>query len=330
MRQIAKENRPIRHMEMIAYSAKEMFQKAHHKPACDLLEEFEPKELVSVVRIGTFVDLAEGPFCEELKGAFAFQIVKLQHFGDGEIRVEGVVAADKETLKVFLKKLRRYDEENHLRLGKKRRFWELLEGNLLWLEKGMEIREKLLAFLKHHAPFSPMAIEGCSNALELYGKSLKMQTTRTVSTWAVVKRGEGFEGNAGLFEEVAQTVVEQKIYCSDEEKRLVTLSLLQSIHKTLIILGFHPLLCLAAARGGAKRLNWLEPELKKLVGSFRFEPKEIGETELRWIVADGLGVERIAAQIEVGEILKCKLGVERILALLLELRAENLTQDLQV
>src|SRR3989344_2475165 len=145
MRQIVREERPLREMVMVACSAKELLLKRGHPAAVDALEELEPKELVSLLRIGDFVDLAEGPFCPSLDEVGAFQILSIQSLGDQEHRVEGCAAASKDVLKALTRKLASYAENNHLVLGQKLGLWKWFGSRILWLEKGPRARQELIS-----------------------------------------------------------------------------------------------------------------------------------------------------------------------------------------
>ncbi len=328
MRQIVREDRPIRQMEMVAFSAKEMFRKAHHAAACDVLDELNPKEIVSIVRIGQFADLAEGPFCHSVRHAQAFQVTSFKSLGDGEYRVEGCVAQDKDELKAFLRKMRRYEEENHFVVGSNKKFWEISSERILWLPRGLKMREQLSAFFKQKIGSGSIEVQGKETLVEQYGRKIASQKG-CCALWLAGPRGQDPEGMGALFEETCQTWLQEKIYCNEKEMRKSLFSLLQSIQKTLIILGFHPQVCLQACRVGEKRVKTLEQGLLELGVNVRLEPSEVNCAKALWLVQDGLGRPRIVVELEVGDGLNMKLGLERIIALLLELRAETLEQDFQ-
>jgi hypothetical protein len=329
MRQIVREDRPLRQMEMVAVSAKEMFQKAHHAAAVDALDEREPKELISVVRIGSFIDLAEGPFCSSIRDVGAFQVTALKVLGDGEYRVEGCVAETKDELKSFLRKLRRYDDENHLALGNELKLWDSSEGGLVWLPSGLELRRRLASFLKERIAPKAIEVEVSSEPhFERYAEKI-FKKKGSGSFWRVAERGGDIEGDLGLFEACCQNTIQQTIYLDPKDFDPTLFSLLQSIHKTLIILGFHPELRLCGRGSREKGLKRLEQGLLEQGLKALFESDERSAPRLQWRVRDGLGLLRLAAELKVETTLSLKLSVERILGLLLEQTLGNLQKTLE-
>jgi hypothetical protein len=287
MRQIIREERPLREAEMVACSAKELFLKADHPAAVDALSELEPKELVSVIQIGTFSDLAEGPFCSSLREVGAFRITALKFLGDGEIRIEGSAFSTKEELKNFLRRLAKYSEENHLVRGEALKFWQLQDGQLLWLPRGLKLRENLLALLKKS--FCGVELRAASEkAVNAYCCKRAPFTALTFQ-----EKFKNPEEGKGLFEEECQSVFQQTIYCSAKEFKDFSISLLQTIDKTLIILGFRA----SSGPTGPKRNEWtVEDGLGR------------AQTVFQWSLLEEDGCK----------LLRMKVGVEKILALLLE------------
>jgi len=294
IREIIREHRPLREAEMVARSAKELFLKEDHVAAVEMLGECEPKELVSVIQIGTFYDLAEGPFCTSIQEVAAFQITSIEGLGDNEYRLEGVASSSKKELKEFIKLLARYAQENHLERGQALKFWQWREGHLLWLPKGLKARGAILSFLKK----SLGGVELKSNsqaAIEAY--CLKRMP---ISVLLIEEKWRDPEEGKGLLEEGCQTIFEQLSYCPAKEFKDFSTSLLQLIDKTLIILGF--------------------PASVMLTG-----PKR------HWIVEDGLGREQQIFALGMTEEegygrCRLKVGVEKILALLLEKTHVDLKQ----
>ncbi|MDE3045214.1 MAG: hypothetical protein KGJ02_01015 [Verrucomicrobiota bacterium] len=285
MRQIVREKRPLREMEMVACSARELFLKSGHPAAAEALEDLEPKDLVSVIKIGKFIDLAEGPFCAEVEEVKAFQILAIEPLGDQEYRLEGAAATNKDELKAFLKKRARYVKENHLAKGLKLGLWRILGPRILWLEKGLETRAELLFWLREKLMRG--AREVAAADLSLVAQETFLQKK---PLWWVLHRVADPEGEAGLMEEVCQSYLEQLVFPENLN------SLLQTIEETLMILGFHAFLCSE-------------------------EQKDVKE----WSVEDGLGRSHgVIALTSSGDLWRMSIGVERILALLLERTAGDL------
>jgi hypothetical protein len=237
MRLIVRENRPIQHMDMIAFCAKELLKKEGQLASAEALNEVDPKELVSLVRVGDFIELLEGPLCPSIRDVGAFQVVSMTHV-DREYTIEGCAFQTKAELKEFVKKLSTYKKTNHLVVGQKLGLWE--EG-LIWREKGLILRRKLIALFKESLGGEEIAA----------GSRLKeFAASRKAPFWTIEEQNGEPEAGEGLFEEGCQSRVEQNIYCAPEP---FLTSLLQMIEKTLIILGFHAEVCLA----GRKARQWI-------------------------------------------------------------------------
>lgn len=335
MRQIIREDRPIREMEMVSFSAKELFIKMDHLAAVDVLEELEPKELVSLVKIGPFCDLMDGPFGGSVRDVGAFKILTIQSFGDSEYRVEGCAFATKEQLKDFLRKYARYSDENHLVLGQELGLWERLGERLLWKERGLFLKRSILSFLSKEL-FSSCEVAFAEESTLRKLAVSKIRKGVPFSVWTVEKKTADPEGDEGLFEEHCQSNAQQIIYCEERDLSDLAISLLQTIGKTLIILGFHAELCLAGRRQGEKGLKFLEHALFAALPAnslkIPFEADEEAVSKIQWIVRDGLGRPQIALELRLENaaeekgtaVLRVKAGVERILSLLLELNVGNL------
>ncbi len=334
MRQIVRENRPVREMEMVACSAREFFGKEGHVAAVNAIEELEPKELVSIVKIGAFSNLMDGPFCSTIRDVGAFKITDLKSLGDCEYRVEGTAFATKEELKNFLRVLRSYEEGNHLFLGTKVGFWELENEHVVWTARGLAAKEKLCLFLQESLGTGEYKAASLA-ILDTYGLK-RVKKEKPFTAWNVAEKTADPEGDEGFFEDAAQTFVSQSIYCEEGEIDELAISLLQTIGKTLIILGFDPHLCLTGRRQGEKGVKLFRYLLSSagLNGSpVPFEVEENGSyrgAKIRWMIPDGLHRMHAAMELEIEPkdnglaILRVKSGLERIFSLLLELNGGNL------
>ena len=283
MRLFISEGRQIREMEMTAYSAREMFLSKHNRAAAELLEDMPPKELISVIKIGEFYDLADGPFGQLPKDGF--QITGIESMGDGEYQVEGCAAGSKDELKAFLRKKTEYLRTNHLTAGVQRGYWRVMPKGIVWHTAGLKAKRDLITRLeKEFCVGEEVGVESTEllDALHSHG-----------SYWFLREITKNPEGNSGLFEDHCQSTLQQMIYCTEADFAENQTSLLQRIDKTLIILGF--------------------PKGEK--GS--------GRALLEWPVEDGLGRLQVIASVQTERLekkiaLRATLHVERILALLLE------------
>jgi len=334
MRQIVRENRPIREMEMVACSAREFFGKQGHAAAVNTIEELEPKELVSIVKIGDFSNLMDGPFCSTVRDVGAFKITALKSLGDCEYRVEGTAFATKEQLKKFLRLFGDYETGNHLFLGTELGLWDLENEHIVWTARGLATREKLLSLIQKSLGTEEYKASSLA-VLDSYGLK-RAKKGEPFTAWNVAEKTADPEGNEGFFEDVAQTIVSQSIYCEEGEIVELATSLLQRIRKTLIILGFDPHLRLAGRRQGEKGVKLLSYLLSSAGLEDSPVPFEVEENDssrgakIRWMISDGLRRMHAAIDLEVEHkynglaILRVKSGLERIFSLLLELNGGNL------
>lgn len=337
MRQIIREEREIREMEMVACSAREFFESQGHVAAVNALEEMEAKELVSVLTIGGVANLMEGPFCSTVKEIGAFKITSLKSLGDLEYRVEGSAFATKDQLKHFLHLLVRYETGNHLQVGTVNGYWRSENGHFVWLKQGLEARAAMITFLKNSFGGDECRAATLS-ILDQYG-SIKARKGKPFTAWTVLEKAVDPEGDEGFFEDSVQTIAGHFIYCEAREIAPLITSLLQKTSKTLIILGFDPQLRLAGRKQNEKGVKILRDLLQTYL-PIPFEADSTkGVSTLRWMVKDGLGRMHSALELEIGlemsikddglAVIRLKAGVERILSLLLEEKGGNLPQICQ-
>jgi hypothetical protein len=309
MRQIIKEKRPFRAVEMTAFSAQEMFRKIGHEEEEAALDEVPPSALVSVAQIGDFYKLAEGPF-SPLSSLSAFQILSFVPLPEGAFELEGCVAVSREELKIRLQRKREYKTRNHYAVGLQKGFWEGRGESFLWLEPGLQYRSKLLETLKKFLCQDAFQVASSSReAIDGYGWRKKG------SLWSLseVQAPPDLEGGKGA-------LFWRRTYVEEKNLPSVLTSCLQSIHQTLIILGFRSSFCLGKQRGGKGKMA-IESMVKEVAVpwncSFTEDPFH------GWKGEDGLGCFRYAIEWELepqsqGIVLEVRLEVEKILALLLE------------
>ncbi len=138
MRQIVREKRPIRTLEMVPFSASELLRAQGDR---DRAESIGMEGLVEVVRIGSFHDLSPGPHLKNTAELHAFKI-KLESLGEKRMRLTGWCHRSKEELKQFLKQLDRYIEP--YQMGESMGLWK----EDVWLAAGLKLKEKLIQFLR--------------------------------------------------------------------------------------------------------------------------------------------------------------------------------------
>lgn len=312
MRMIIRERRPLMAADMVALSAKGLFLRLGHTTAIRALDQCGPKAMVAVVGVGEFFDLMEGEFCSSLQEVGAFQIVSLEDLGEKEYRIDGCAFGSKDELKSFLRQLKKYEDENHLELGQKGRLWQWRDGRLLWREKGLEAKRRLVARFKIG---EELGFES-QDVMDQFGRD-----KTPVFTWTFSEKRVDPEGDEGLFESCCQSLLQQNIYCSQGELNELLISHLQTIDKSLIILGFRATHRLTGRKGDAvKQLKACFPQLVST---------EEGDAGVEWILLDGLGRERVAVELKLTlkenrAVVRVSVGIEKILALLIEKTLGNL------
>lgn len=207
MRQIVREKRPIRTLEMVGFSATELFKSQGQEARAEEVEE----GLVDVIQIGSFHDLSPGPHLKNTGELAAFKI-EIELLADQRIRLVGWCHYSKEELKQYLKKINDYVEP--LVLGERLVFWK----GSVWLPEGLKMRQKLIHFLKK---------EWFADAFEISGESDdRLALHRSMGRAKVVE--------ISIFSPW-ETQIQVSFFDIFEEEMI---SCLQSIGKTLTILGF--------------------------------------------------------------------------------------------
>ncbi|PIS03112.1 MAG: hypothetical protein COT85_03550 [Chlamydiae bacterium CG10_big_fil_rev_8_21_14_0_10_42_34] len=208
IRQIIHERRPIRTMEMVSFSAGELLKSEGHHARVSELEE----GMVEIIQIGSFHDLSPGPHLKNTAELAAFKI-SAKPLPDKGMRLTGWCHNSKSELKEFLKKLNNYCEPEQL--GEKMGLWK---GGV-WLSEGLKMRQHLIQFLKK---------QWFQDAFEIAAPAGGDRTT--------LHRSFEKEKVAEFWSEGFQETHLQISFFDQSEEDMI--SCLQSIGKTLTILGF--------------------------------------------------------------------------------------------
>lgn len=210
MRLIVKERRPIRTLEMVAFSARELLISQGHTARA---EEIEDDGLVELIQIGPFHDLCPGPHLKNTAELAAFKI-SIEPLPDSGMRISGFCHASKGELKQFLKQLDEYTEPHQL--GEQMGLWK----GSIWLPQGLKMRQYLIDYLKR---------EWFADALEV---SVPSDADRLA-----LHRSLDKPKVAEIWTPVAQETHIQVSFFNKLEGEVI--SSLHSIGKTLTILGFN-------------------------------------------------------------------------------------------
>lgn len=209
MRQIVREARPMRTLEMAAFSAHEFLKKEGHSRRAEELEGEEG--LVELVEIGPFHNLSQGPHVKNSAELGAFKLDSIQKLDDSEVRITGCIYPSKQELKQFLKKLQTYTDPKDL--GELTGLWREVAGDRVWLEKGLRLKKSLIDFLRKKILVGAIEVSGGHH-------------DQIAQKMGVLRVGE-----------VLDDEVQLSSFPREPESEIN--SLLQLVEKTLIILGFN-------------------------------------------------------------------------------------------
>lgn len=337
MRQIAKEARSIRTLEMVPFSAKELLKREGHEAQAEALPE---DGLVDIVQIGNFHDLSEGPHLKNSNELAFFKLLSLDPLGDKGLRLTGAVHHSKQELKDLLKKIAGYGEKNHLIVGEKRGFWSVLDEEIIWKEKGLKLRSQLIEILKKRFFSGAFEISGPLDAErpDLHhrmAKGLKNSPDR-IAEVLTHQTAESNEEEAGLFNGFDETQILISSYSSHPVFEEVLISSLQTIDQTLNILGFNRSLRLRSRKAGEQSFLRLVKAVEKLGWKAEIDLQEGQASQIDFEIEDEMGRIWSVAQLQVFHAKELQkegsfltLSVEKILALLLEKNLEARLNELE-
>ncbi len=305
MRQVIRENREIRILEMVPFSASEFFKKNEQKERAS--QVLRQEGLVRLVRLGDFADWCEeGEHLSSTGSAGAFKLLNETKLGRKRTRIFGIAAPSKKELKDLSSAWERFGEKDHEREGLG--LWCKEGGDRLWLPKGLDARGRLASFWRK--AFAPLAqqVEG--------GQAILERLSEKIPSSMELLKLSGDAGDRGLLDAPLSLALrinhflDLQSFCS---------SFLQTIHKCLTILGFaYRIRCFGKKRKGCL----FRRSLEELGWSFQ-EVEADGGSRLEFLAEDALRCEWVLA--EIGELklknlrgLFATVWVERNLALLIE------------
>lgn len=317
MRQIAREKRPIRVLEMVPFSARELLLKEGHAVRA---EEVGGEGLVEVVQIGSFYNLSPGPHLPCTSHLHAFKLWPMEKIGDNVVRLSGCAFPTKEELKYFLKQLRIYPEISHERAGFKKMLWRLLDGQVVWLPAGLEMRRDVVETVRAHLFQGSLEVSLSGSANRLAAHSLLFKEMEKAGIAEVyVEPLAPWDPETGLFsgERGTQIRVSLGVVAANWKEKVI--SSLQLTAKTLNILGFKHCLRFSGRRRSGKGVQALFQALEFLGMEVEVLAEEPGGPRLDFLVGDHLGRQWAAFSIELTAFgVFIAASVERLVALLLE------------
>lgn len=290
MRQIARERRPIRTLEMVPVSARQFLIKEGRSSR---LDEIDPDQgLVEIIQIGSFIDLSLGPHLKNSHELSSFKLWPIETLQKGEYRISGCAFEKKEDLKEFLKKFRSYKEKSHLWIGEKESLWKIWQGEVVWLPNGLRARRNFIELLTEHLFKESLEISlySLEDRLEIHA-NLASEMNKLPLYLAEVYQlpTSSWDPNAGLFSLEGGGVIQISSYVSSADLSSSLISSLQFVGKTLNILGFK---CSPLLIGHSRSEKSFQRLLKALEGcDVKFEvglkKKSISRIDL--LLEDNLG-----------------------------------------
>jgi threonyl-tRNA synthetase len=301
MRQIARERREIRVLEMVGVSAREFLKSKGNR---ERALQIEGNGLFELVEIGSFADLSLGSNVKNSAQLHCFKLFPPIVF-DGGMRIWGAAFDQKEDLKLFVKRLQSYSRKRHEKRGEDKLYWRRVGDEYIWLSKGIQAEEELIDLLKKN--LYPEAIEIRKEDVEKnLLAELKCDAYREI--FSAHREFEPVE-EVGFFDSQAGKELQITISLKN------AISSLQFIENTLNILCFKH--CIRFSDSKRKGGRVLADALKELGKAYEKESQS-GFPTVNFLVADGLGRLWSAVTVQVSECLIVRVRVERILALLLE------------
>jgi len=319
MREIAKEQRPLKHMEMVP-SVAVGFLKHHGKKRRAESLKNRKDLLIDLVLLGDFADICAPPYLEHTGEATWFKLLEVTSQGN-EVSLQGVVFSEKAQLKAALKHIAAYPSKDHTILGRKLNLFSRERGKWIWHPEGASLREKLLALWKGEClarGFVPLytgssSLEEMENAHRDFFQS--QGTPRTCEGGYFTQENKE---DIGLFQCKRFFAERMYAFCGKEDTLEEVVSSLQSILKNLKMcdLKYQVVVC----RPKALKESLCIQAVERLECPFTLEDREHTErVEVR--IEDGLGREWQTAFVEVKE--KCVVSslwgtMERWIALCIE------------
>lgn len=254
MQTLAKQDLPIKSLEMMRKNAISLFQHKGQSLKAELLL-LETDNVVPVFQLGNFYDFAPGPYISNANESIPFKLYHIEQIDTefpslGEVsltRIHGVAFTDKYDLKKSLKRALAAKDSNHQVLGREMQlFIQDCNQNWTWLPKGVQLREKLLDWWnkEHRQPKYQHIItqteldhtHECAKIFTMQSRSVFELPLRFVE-WIKHEDNSRIDQLNGLLRPNSFSEDLTHIFCSSEQLFEELISSLQFINKTIKIFG---------------------------------------------------------------------------------------------
>lgn len=223
IRQIVREKREIQLREMVPFSASELLKKRGQEARAE--EVLEQEGLVQILQIDQFADFFPlGKSLSHTGEVPFFKCLRKENLGRGLLRVFGVGAPSKPALKEYLQAWESFSDLDHERAGGSQGLWVVQEEERVWLSRGLDAKRRMMDFWREMLTPFALEIEGRK---ELYWS---VDPNRSIMEFTTLEE-EGI-GTRGLLDKRDSFVLQVNSFTGDGS------SFLQTIHKSLTILGF--------------------------------------------------------------------------------------------
>ena len=339
-RTVVQEEPEIVTREMIGANAADYLKHLKQPLLAELLAE-QPKELVTLIEIGDFINICPLPHITSTKDVGIIALMASSET-DGITHITGTNFPSKKELKRFLKQWERAKKHNHLTLGQTMGWFQPVDKDAwAWLPRGEQARELLRKWWKKQIEtegFHLVRTPGNSFKTKIsQHQQLSCQETALAELGATQNEDSGTDPIAPLECEADLLTIK----CNKSSIKSQLTSSLQFLEKMTKLLGFEWIKVLDLRRrpGVPNRperqqsAKWLSEAVK--VAEIETEPveehlspPELGP-ELQWWIQDALGRRWLGARLGVTTDLSTKdegttlhlqvIGsVEQLLALILE------------
>ena len=289
MRQIVREKRPIRVLEMVPFSARELLLKEGHLFRAEELSGGDDG-LVEIVQIGSFHDLSPGPHLSCTSHLGTFKLWPIEKRQDGVYRLSGCAFPSKEELKQFLKKLRDYPDKSHERVGIKKSLWRILDSQVVWFPAGLEKRRQMIEAIRASLfeGIFEVSLSACSDRTAAHLRLAK-ETGKEEIAEIYSEPSLPWDPETGLFAGVGGASIRVSLIVSNGDWKEKVISSLQMTRKTLNILGFQHRLRLSGRKRSGKGVQALLKALESQGMEVEMLAEEPSGPRLDYIVEDHLG-----------------------------------------
>lgn len=158
MKKIISENQKIERIEVTRDEAQKIFADKNQQYKLERLADIPADETVTLYKNGEFVDLCRGPhasYTKQVKAIKLLSIAGAYYRGDEKNkqlqRIYGTAFATKDELEQYLIQQEEAKKRDHRKLGKELKLFlideEVGNGMILWLPKGMIVRQALQNFI---------------------------------------------------------------------------------------------------------------------------------------------------------------------------------------